>query len=385
MARVLLGWELGGGRGHHVPLIRIAAVLRRRGHEVVIAAQQLVGWPDGEAVWQAPLWPAQLATAARAPATGPATMGDILAKIGVGEPGAAAGVLAAWRRLLAAVRPDVVAAEFAPGLLLAAAGEMPTLALGIGFTLPPAHLAAHPSLTGAPPVHDEAPLLDAVNRGLRAVGASPRAALPAIWAADAELHSVFAELDPYAEFRRQSHAAPFAVAAGAEDGPRDELFVYMNGPQPRPAAFWQGLAGCGLPVRVHDPGLSAQDRARLEAAGLTTEAAPVPFRRIAQRSRLLLTHGGLGSACSALATGLPHLALPGDLEKQLTTRALERLGVGRRIAPVSDPAAFAALLRDAAADETLAARARAAAPAFAARLISPPEEKAADLIEALAA
>ncbi|RZL90545.1 MAG: glycosyl transferase-like UDP-glucuronosyltransferase, partial [Variovorax sp.] len=372
MARILLGWELGGGNGHHVKLNTIAARLAEQGHHVVFATQHLNGWPAGAEIWQAPLWPAQVTTLARAAATAPATLGDIFVNLGFGEAGVADVVLAAWDRLLAAIRPDAVASEFAPGLTLAAFGRVPVLALGTGFTLPPADMSAFPSLSGQPPAHPEAPLLDTLNRALTRIGRPGREALPAMLLADAALSSVFAELDPYAAIRRGGHGAPMATRVDDPSGPRDEIFVYMNGPQPRPAGFWQGLAMCGRPVRVYDPRLSRGDRAKLEAAGLTVETRPTAFTRIAQRSRFVLSHCGLGFTCSALAAGLPHVVAPYDLEKQLIAHALEQHGLGVRVAAASyDAEAFAALLARVDTDEALFARVTAAATGFAAATRTP--------------
>ncbi|SFR86932.1 hypothetical protein [Sphingomonas jatrophae] len=381
MARVLLGWELGGGRGHHVKLIAAGQRLQALGHEPIYVVQQLEGWPAGVELWQAPLWPVQLSAYARPVAAPPATMGDIFAALGVGEAGAPMRVIAAWDRLLAAIRPDAVVAEFAPGLLLAAFGRVPSLALGSGFSLPPVDLPSFPSLTGSPPVADEAPILHEVNRALASLGRPQRPSLPALNLADRMLTSSFAELDPYALVRRGGHGAPSGMLIDDADGPRDELFVYMNGPQARPAAFWQALLSCGLPVRIWDPRLTRSDAAQLEGAGMTVETQPVPFHRIVQRSRLALTHGGLGFATSALAAGLAQIVAPFDLEKLGVGQAVTNHRLGAWISPVIEAAEpLAALIRDVAGDEDLHTRLAATAPDFRRRMHPTPETQIAALV-----
>lgn len=386
MARILLGWELGAGSGHAVKLGAIGRILAGQGHEIVYAVQQ-IGAFQGAAVWQAPLWPAQLTTLARPAGVTPATMGDILVALGLDMPGAFAAMIGAWDRILAAVKPDAIAAEFAPALSTAAAGRVPVLAIGSGFTLPPGSMAVFPSLTGQPAVHDEAALLERANAGLQRQGHRPLPALPALFAAERQLAAAFTELDPYAAWRAEPAGLPSIVGdVPLADPPGEELFVYMNGSQTRPGAFWQGLARSGLRVRVHDPRLDANDRAILRNAGFAVEEAPVPFAAIAARSRLVLSHCGLGFTASALLAGLPHILVPFDVEKQLIAAAVTGLGLGLTMpfaAMEAEP--FAEFLRAAHADTVLSTRARARAPDFRARMVGDSDEQAAMLVAALAA
>jgi rhamnosyltransferase subunit B len=387
VARILLGWELGAGTGHAVRLLEIGRILAARGHEPIYAAQNIAAFAGtGCPVWQAPLWPRQLAMLARPATATPATMGDILVALGLIESGALSAMIGAWDAILAAVRPDAVAAEFAPALMLAARGRVPVLGLGTGFSLPPAAMPRMPSLTGAPPVHDEAMVLDRVNAALAERGRDAIAVLPEIFAADRNLPATFAELDPYAAFRDVPAGIPSitgSVPTANADG--DEIFVYMNGTQTRPPAFWQGLHRCGSKVRVHDPALNEADHAILREAGFLIEPTPLPFAQVAAQSRLVVSHGGLGFASSALIAGLPHIVVPFDVEKRLTAAAIAGRGLGLA-APFDGMQAetFAATLRTAAADDALHARARAAAPSFAARMVGQSEEQAATLAEEIA-
>lgn len=311
-------------------------------------------------------------------------MGDILAVLGLGEEGAARAMIGAWERILAAVRPDAVVAEFAPGLHLAAHGRLPLLALGTGFSLPPPHLDRFPSLTGKPPVHDEARLLDIVNEALAGHGLPRRTSLPGIFAADRELAAVFTELDPYRPWRRSAIGAPAAYMSDEIAGGGDELFVYMNGREARPNALWQGLLRSGLKVRIHDPVLSPADIAKLEGAGFIMERRPIPFSTIAARSRLVMSHCGLGFVCSALLAGLPQILLPYDIEKSMIAAGVIEMGLGRRVdLDKLEAEPFAALLRAAYEDAGLNDRGRAAAPGFRQRMCIAAGAEAADAIAAL--
>ena len=385
MARILLGWELGAGSGHATKLAAIGDILVSRGHDVVYAAQQTSAFA-GRAVWQAPLWPGQLTTLARPAGTTPATMGDILVALGLDMPHAFAAMIGAWDRLLAAVAPDAIVGEFAPALSAVAAGRVPVLGVGSGFTLPPGGMAAFPSLTGEPAVHDEAALLTRVNRALAGAGRDALPALPALFAADRQLAAAFTELDPYAASRGEPAGAPSIVGeVPLADPAGQELFVYMNGSQARPPAFWQGLAQSGLTVRIHDPRLNAADHAILRNAGFLVEEAPVPLAAVAARSRLVLSHCGLGFASSALLAGLPHILVPFDIEKRLIAAAVTGLGLGWTMpfeAMEAEP--FAAFLRSTHADAAIHARARAAAPGFRARMTEDSDAQAATIAAGLA-
>jgi len=385
MARVLLGWELGAGRGHAVRLSRLADLLRTRGDTVILAVQQL-GVFAGEAdAWQAPLWPGQLVALARRAPAAPRSMGDILATLGLGDTAAMTGLMRAWDGILAATRPDIVAAEFAPGLMMAARGRVPLLGLGNGFTLPPADLERFPALGAEAAREDEAPLFDRLNKALALCGRPLLDALPGVFASDAAHIATFAELDPYRTSRGAGHGAP------ATDGPvplageaGEGLFVYLSEPARLPAGFLEGLAGSGLPVTLHARTLSAGDGERLVRFGFRVESAPVPFVRIVQEARLLLSQGGLGFVSSALLAGLPQLILPFDMEKALTADAVAGLGLGERLLP---DGFSAATLADAvgrlAHDTALAERAREAAGGFRARMPATAEEEALTAMDAL--
>lgn len=365
-------------------LTALVDALKQRGHVPIVVQQQISHPVPGAENWQAPLWPGQLTTLARRAAVTPATLGDILAVLGLGRPGAAAAMIGAWSHLIDAIRPDVAVADFAPGLLLAAFGRVPVLDVGSGFSQPPPELDRLPSLTGEPPVEDEAALLDIVNQALEGHGLPPRRSLAGIFACDRRLLLTFAELDPYRSWRTQAYASPHDnVPAASETG--DELFAYLHGAGRLPLAFWNGLVRAGLKIRLHDPTLPPADLDQLRGAGIMVEPRRVPLAGIMARSRMILSYGGHGLTAAALVAGVPMILLPFDIEKRFIAGVVEALGLG--VVPNVDGAeadAVAERLRAIFADETLTARARAAAPGFRARIIQPASVEMADAVLALA-
>lgn len=381
MARILLGWELGAGTGHAVKLAALAKTLQARGFDPVAVIHDVRGAPPSLETWQAPLWSAQLSAFARHATVNPQTMGDILAVMGLDDADGMRAMLAAWDHILMAIKPAAVVAEFAPALMMAARGRVPLLALGSGFSLPPAALPRFPSLTGKPAAQNEARLLAGLNRALGKIGRPPLDALPRIFTADRTIAAVFRELDPYRQWRA-SHGPPsLARPVPLADGGAEEVFVYLNGVKARPEALWRGLIRSGLKIRLYNPRLDPSDRAALEREGIAVETRPVPVARIIERSRMVLSHGGLGIVCSALLAGIPHVSVPFDLEKQATAESLAALGLGWHSAlPTLEAEGFAHQLRASFQDEALMARSRAAAPSFRARMAPTSEEQAADVL-----
>jgi UDP:flavonoid glycosyltransferase YjiC (YdhE family) len=102
---------------------------------------------------------------------------------------------------------------------------------------------------------------------------------------------------------------------------------------------------------------SPSQRARLAAAGHEVHATPPDLATRLRRARLAIHHGGIGTAETALAIGVPQLVLPRHLEQRLTGEALSAAGIGevvRRAAVGRDLAPRALAMM---ADEGLATRA----------------------------
>jgi UDP:flavonoid glycosyltransferase YjiC (YdhE family) len=389
MAHILLGWELGGNRGHAVALMNAAEALRVQGHRVSFALQQVdsIG-PEqskGSAVWQAPVTPRLLSGSAQRAVGDPASMGDILARLGLNDAGIVAAMIRSWHLILDEVSPDLVVANFAPFLLLAARGRCPTISMGTGFTTPPSAMSNFPNLSGAKLAVAEETTLAAVNDGLRGTGCGEIERLPQVFAASLELAATFSELDPYSQWRTQAPIMPsIASDADAAAGGGDEIFVYAHQIVRANSPFWQGLAASGVPVRAFVAGAGERYRAEIARLGLQVESAPVPFARVAQQSRMIVSHGGHGTICSAMLAGLPQIVCHYDLEKKLNGRAVTQAGLGV-LAPLValKPELFAAAAAQMHADEALAARARAVAKDLRARYSKTMPESVAGAVNEL--
>ncbi|MGF1549299.1 MAG: nucleotide disphospho-sugar-binding domain-containing protein [Sphingomonadaceae bacterium] len=391
MAHILLGWEYGGGSGHTRKLVQIAERLKESGHRVSYALKQVgsigLDRTQGAAVLPTPQFPNALAPMPKRKRRPHHTLGDIFVALGLGDPAATAAVLSSWRDLLKAAKPDIVVAEYAPTLLLAARGRYPTVATGTGFSLPPAAMPRFPSLTGKPPTFNEANTLAAVNKALERLGDEPLESLPAIYAATRSVVASFPELDHYRQWRKEPRVAPTIPVPRPEpsSGEGEEVFVYSSTVPNPEAAIWKALEASKLPVRIYLPGIGPPYRGKLEARGFKVEPRPLSFPEIGKRSRILLSHGGCGFVSSGLLTGLPQVVCHLDLEKMMQGRAVKRLGIGGFVAMRNiKPEPFAENLRKIWHNDNIRNRARNLAATVAAREQPEMEASIAAAVEELA-
>lgn len=365
MARILLAWELGGNAGHATRLAAIARRLCDAGHHVTLAVQRPDAFrtlAEGIALRQAPVWPGLWRHGGADPLGEPASFGDVLANLGLTDSGAVEYLLRAWDGLLADCAPDALIADFAPLALLAARGRIPRMAVGTGFTVPPADGECFPPFDpDTRPLVAEPMLLAVVNRAIDRLGRPQLAHLPQVVAAEAMLPGAFPLLDPYAGRRSEALLPPFL--SGQMPPPREKpgnaIFAYLPGLQPgSPAATALASAAAkGLRVGLHAPGLSLSHAEALAAAGIGLLARPLPPADIVRQARLVVCAGGQGLVSLALAAGLPLALAPANIEQRLTAASLHTVGLAHRIGAESDLAALAA-------DESPQVRARAAASRF---------------------
>ena len=330
--RVLLGWEIGANQGHLTCLRQLASDLTLNGHEVLVAVKAVPGpIPDvaGCATIFAPSWQKRFSTTQPQPRC--ATMGDILAMSGLLDGDNLGRVLAAWQRIFGEFQPDLVIGEYAPALLCAAMGRIRSISIGTGFTSPPAGLASFPILDSEGWHQAETVLMDNVNRNLKLVEAQVLDALPAIFQADTILLATWPKLDPYHALRKSEHYVQPSISSTMPEAPvagGDEVFVYTYAAVTADNLFWKALVAPGYPVRVHLKDATPDHITTFRRLGISFEVDPLGFDRIAERSRLVVSHGGHGTICSALLSGLPIITAALDLEKRLNGTAVANLGLG---------------------------------------------------------
>lgn len=391
MSRILIGWELGAGLGHVVQTMAMAKALALRGHEVTLAVQRFDSFPpslpERVQLVQAPVWPGLMRSYEGAPWKRAVTMIDILARMGLDRPRVLKHLVLAWDGLIAATRADLVIADYAPGLIVAAQERLPSIATGSGFQVPPVASSEALRIGGAEAGYDEAEMLDVIDADLREAGRQSLSGLADIFRCSLPLIASFRELDPYQRSLDTEFIAPAIGYRPSPAGqPGDEVFVYLNGPIRKSEAFWKGLVQSGHKIRTYL--LDADDAlaAMVAGHGVIVERQPVPWPLIVARSRIAVHHGAHGMMCALLLAGIPQICLPADLEKQLHSNVMAQNGLGIILDPdttASDQLAEA--VRTLHSDTEFIARARAAAPGFGRRVELPFETSISEAADALLA
>lgn len=342
MTRVMLAWEAGAGRGHVVTLARVARALSG-----IADCDAALGWMQYAAEiepWCAAVFPGvalpyrRKAREARG-APPNATWADYLNDCGFHDGERLRANVGWWLETLALRRIGLLVGDYAPCALMAARiAGIPALAIGTGYGLPPAGLPEFPVFLPEYAEREaiEAELVDVANTALGPLGLPRIEALPEIYARSGDLVCTLPMLDPYAASRDPAaYLPPVTDFGGRSNGNGDELFCYFSTTEFANEGLVEALCACGLPVRAFLPGADDTVRARLTAAGVRTEAAPVPVGDIVRRSRLMLNSGQHGILCLGLAAGIPQVCIPQHLEHLYHARRAEQAGAARVIWPRS--------------------------------------------------
>lgn len=372
-ARLLFCWELGANFGHLSNMALLQDELQREGFELIFAvsnlqvAREVLG-PHARIV-QAPVWPDFTQRGPRIIVTG---YGDILSLAGFAEPAVLAPVVDAWSDLFALVEPAAVVIDHGPAAHLAARiANIPSIAVGSGFTLPPLEYATFPPLrSDLTPSIPEARLLKVAQDILSARGVAELPdSLPSVFRTDKRLPVGLPELDPYRSFRRESFYAPARGFANPTPAPVRSLFVYVGRELPQLAQRIQVIAELECPAIVYlrggDPVLTEFLRMR----GKTVLDRPGDIKTLLGSVSHVLSQGGAMLASEALAAGRPHFLLPMQYEASLNTNLLVSAGYGRTLAAadIGDISQFREQLQRFLGDDDLAARTQGYAKLLAQR------------------
>ena len=240
MAKVLLAWELGAGKGHLVNLLPLAQGLRAHGHRLFLALRDLAHAQTvfgglGAAYLQSPY----KAGPPRTPIFVPRSFAHLLYNVGFGDPPELEILVAAWRNLFEMIDPDLIVFEHSPTALLAARGcRARKVVLGNGFLCPPDSTPWPDLRPWMPPdaeviVRGEELVLKNVNEVLRLAGQPPLERLAQLYAeVDDVLLTTVAEFDPYEDRSGARYRGPWLPTGGetptwpAGHGPR--IYAYLK-------------------------------------------------------------------------------------------------------------------------------------------------------------
>lgn len=356
--RVLLAWELGDGYGHVGRLASLAQAFAREGFEPVMALRDPIAGRarlrDLDcAVLQAPLAQPRRLAGGRFHAR---SFADILALVGYDDAPRLRAMVATWRALVDLVAPELVVGDFSPTAALALAGrDTPLIAIGSGFALPPRHLQGFPVVNPDGWAITRESSLHASVAAALGCAAPP---LPGLVGGTLQFACTWPALDPYRDHRAVPAAGPLASTPAPRPRPATPgWFAYLAADAPNFAGIVDGLLASrhrGVAVLRHaDPALAA----RFAATGKILRDDLPDLADMLGSSAVVVHHGGIGTAETAFAMGVPQLVLSRHLEQQLTGRALATAGVGCDLSCRSPAGRIAATLDALVEDDTCAAAA----------------------------
>jgi hypothetical protein len=343
LATILLANEFGTGLGHVNHLALLARRLDGR-HRLVfalenpaLAAPLLARDLGARAEFIAgPAWAPVAAKVARMGET--RTLADPFDLFGLGDAETLGPAVARWDEILALHRPDLVIADAAPALRVAAAGRVPTVVVGSGYTVPPPGRPLPPIRPWDTDVPDDARacetrILGTIDALRRRRGDAPFKHLADVFAGDETFVCTLRDFDPYAAYRTVLLTWPYVqplLAAGPAIADRDgaDLFAYLPGAHALVGPVLEVLGRAGIRPQVFVSGADPRTIADRCRGHVAIHTRPADFAAVLPRCRLLIHHGGLATAFAGLMAGTPQLVLPQQLEHTITARGVALAGAG---------------------------------------------------------
>lgn len=343
MARVLLAWELGAGSGHCAKLAPIATRLAERGHDVSVAARELVTARNvfGTAnlhFFQAPFLKVRPSDAL--PQT--RSLAHILHNTGFGSLASLEALCAGWHSIFESASPDMIICDHAPMALLASRwANMRRVVVGTGFTVPPIaspfpdlRYWSAPETTRDELQEDEEIIRDRINQLLARDRLSQISALSDLYAdVDERFLLTFRELDHYPKRRDATYWGLWSMDTGYKpDWPAGKyrIFAYLK----PPAANWRltdlltFLKNSRFASVVHVAGVEPRRLEEFQTEQLRFASKPVDILHAARHCDMAILHGNAGSVTALLLAGVPQVNLPLFVEQLILSRRVEDLGAG---------------------------------------------------------
>lgn len=338
MANILVAWELGEALGHFARCLHLAHGLVQRGHAVTLALKDVRLPPSGPLPGGAVLVQAPAAAPSR-PSRPPVNYADLLLTCGFGHVADLAARLQAWQGLFTLARPTVVVADHAPTALLAARlADIPALAIGNGFVIPPA-ATPWPSIRPWENI-PEAALRDAERhldertaQAQRLLGRQPPVHMRELFG-QAELLDTFPELDHYGTRDSSHYIGPIVALAQTNrvawqaTGGR-KVLAYLRPRMPGFADLMAALGHLDAEVLCVAPGLPVAHARRLATRRLRIALAAVDLPPLLAEADLAFGYGNSGFSTQALLAGVPVLMRPIHVEQAMFARRVEALGAGQ--------------------------------------------------------
>jgi rhamnosyltransferase subunit B len=387
--KILLGNEFGAGRGHIVALQQLAFELLRviPSADIKLIAPPFAQ-PNGGDFRSATIETSPVLDLVDTSSLRHASLPERLAALYCAHDGLLKLRLSYWRNIIRQFKPDVVVAEYAPSLSMAARNAVPCLVMGTGYSLPPPEAKKcqpfRPADTAASLVSEDT-LLTQLNVVLKDNGCAQLKYLPEMNAGDDYALITIPIFDPYWETRQQTYfgvlhpkGSPRPDAKTANTG----LAYFSEGLQ-NPAIV-QGLIDTSLPIRLY----CGRSRDRLEPLihGSNIKLVDKPFDLATEMptSAFAVSEGSLGFASAAMLAGIPQSIFYRHDEQYTIGKSLRLAQIGNAAYGATvDAEKVASNLREAASSQLMRGYATALSHRYAMYRDQPTMPKAAQKIAQL--
>src|SRR5262245_8258704 len=228
VAKVLFCWEIGAAFGHLHTLIPIARALADAGHEIVLAARDVIEpWNLIKGL------KARIVVAPRPPVdprfSDPTlkkgNFTGLLGTLGYARPDYLEPLVRAWEGLFDVVDPRLVVCDYAPTACFVAHGRVPAVVAGNGFSVPPATGPEFPLFDSeSRPCIDTAEVLGTMREVQRRRGQPEPATVTEPFASAATFVTTYPELDPYGRRLADGVVGPLVAPHRPPTPPRRDSY-----------------------------------------------------------------------------------------------------------------------------------------------------------------
>ena len=328
---LLLATEASEGLGHIAPWKTFVLAALKQGIDVHMVVPDLAKLDDhmGQCLdmnlWQAPLlWPALAADVAT-----PKSWPEILVSLGYGNAACLTGAVKAWVNILRSLRPEVVLADYAPAVQIAARiMRIPVVEVGSGFCVPPL-LKGPQSLPGVRHIDPaalaaaSAALTCAFNSALQACGSGELVDAYGDMAGWPMCRVVTSppELDHYGVRADILYSGFLGGQPSAVVGAKNKQIIgYLKPATPHLDVLIAQLVAARVDAHLVIPGCTAAMAGQRGSVLVSPALVDLPLAM--QRANVYLSNGGLHGVGQALHAGCWPVVVPMQAEQVAMARQL---------------------------------------------------------------
>jgi UDP:flavonoid glycosyltransferase YjiC (YdhE family) len=336
MARVLCAWELGSNLGHLGILTPLIRELKKRGHTLGLASQQLDKVHTLFDTRDVTLMQAPLAQGSPSPPEFLAYV-EVIRPFGFTDPDRLTSLLSAWRQLYTWFKPDLVIVNSGAVSLLAAQSlGIKSATVGTGYAVPPRRNPMPIVSYGRPIPLDrmttrEAEVVSIINTALARFGDLRFSHFHELFKVTREIPLTYRETDHFGPRDTPYYGVlDKTLGDGAPEWPKvgeRRVFAYLQGNSPHFRPFLAALKASNLRTILYASRMDPKMRPETFAPNIALAEKPVDIPSLAESCDLAVCHAGHGTTATCLLHGVPLLLLPNFQEQGLLSEIVQKNGL----------------------------------------------------------